>query len=56
MFLPRDTGDQLPQRYAEWLRRSEAQLPRIQAQPAGPVRAAAGDIEQIRYLLYGSAA
>jgi hypothetical protein len=56
MFLPRDTRDQLPQRYAGWLRRPEAQLPRIQAQAAGPARAAAGDIEQIRRLLYGSAA
>lgn len=56
MFPPKNTWDQLPGRYAEWLRRYEAQLPRIQAQLDALPGLAAGDIEQIRYLLHGTAA
>ena len=56
MFPPKDTWDQLPARYAAWLREYEAQLPRIQAQLDALPRLAAEDVEQIRHLLHGTAA
>ena len=51
---PKGTWDRLPGWYADALRKYEADLPRIEAETARMPRLTLEQVEQLRYLLYGT--